>query len=386
MQWLGFTLLSWLSVVPRMAREGTNIVTETYRLGTLRFWAGVDPYALPLLGGDRYEYSPFFCLLYSPFAFLPLKIQALSWALFNCGVFWAGVCLWVRIEKKNFWPLLLAFIATSVELNISVLYQQINALLIGLSLIALHLYKERKFAWAGFLITLATNLKTIPVIFALPLFFPLRKEFFKGCLLGSFFTLFFPVLFVGWNKNIFFHEQWIERLLSSFVLLRGDELNIASLFGSFSLAKTGVVLQISILILSMGLLVFSSLRAKQLPNFYWPVIAGCCLLLVSPRTESPTFVFMAPGYVLLTKACLDDERSKAGAILLALVIVFFCTTFIFTDAWPRHAWRPLGPGYPSKTLGTLLLWLLAVIGLLRGLGLLIICPNKPMKNEVRHEA
>lgn len=63
-----FTLLF---ATPLLLRQGTNIVTETYRLGTLRFFHGLNPYELPLPGGDRFEYSPFFCILYAPFAFLP---------------------------------------------------------------------------------------------------------------------------------------------------------------------------------------------------------------------------------------------------------------------------------------------------------------------------
>ena len=363
-QSLVLALVSFLFVIPRLYSAGTNIVTETYRLGALRFFNGTNPYALPLIGGDRYEYSPFFCLVYGPFTLLPLKLQALGWAFLNSFVFWLGVCAWVRLRTKSSRWLFLAFIACSMELNICLLYQQVNALLIGIVLIGLANFRDRRYLSAGMLLALATNLKTLPGIFAVSLLFPLRSRYLFGLTLASLVVLLAPAMFVGFLEDIHLHMSWFGRLIDAYGMVTPLQLDAASTFHRFGMKGLGLFIQSLVLILSLIALFMTS--AKKITNWpAWIVVGASAVLLVSPRTESPTFVLVAPAYVLLMaylQTSRASSRVRAAGISVLCAAIFFIT-LSFTDVWPKVWWNPGSLKYATKCWGTLVLWAMA-IGLL----------------------
>lgn len=370
-QCLLFSVVSWLAVLPRLGQTGTNIVTETYRLGTLRFWSGVDPYALPLLGGDRFEYSPFFCLLYTPFAYLPLPIQAATWALFNATVFWIGIFLWVRLRRESFGWRLIGFVIASMELNISLLYQQVNALLIGLSLIGVYLFAQNRRMAGGFLLAVATNLKTLPGIFSIPLLFSFDKRYWVGVCAGSAFTLLLPALPLGVSTDVLLHVRWLERMIDSLHLVRPDQLDIASILQSLGWTSGTGAPALAVLLISVACLSWVAFHGT--PSFAWCALGSTALLLASPRTESPTFVLMAPAFIFAVQEALKTpvgirRWGRLGIFLLAGML----TTVIFTDLWPDAWSNPLGVRYATKTLGALLIWgwaLRVTLGEARAVGL-----------------
>jgi len=342
---------------------GTNIVTETYRLGTLRFWSGIDPYALPLLGGDRYEYSPFFCLLYSFFAFLPSKAQALAWSLASCLIFWLGIVLWWdkfgRIWNKR---IAIAIALAAMELNICLLYQQINASIVGATLIGLWYYSERNLLRSGLLLTLVTNTKPIPGLFPILLLLRREPKFFLALAVGSVFALVVPFFFLGWTENVAMHLQWVFRLIDTMGLVRPPQLDLGSVLGELVGQSVATPLTFACFALSIVLLIWGSLREK-LDWACWISLALSFLLLASPRTESPTFVLIAPAYLFLAYRLngIKTFRWISIGLNLSYVLAGFMITVHFTDLWPR-AWQlPFTIKYYSKVLGTLLIWLLSTV-------------------------
>lgn len=362
-QWAALCVLSVAFVAPRLFHSGINVVTETYRIGCLRFFEGTNPYAVPVPHGDLFEYSPFFCLLYAPFAWLPAHWQALAWATFNAALFWAGVLSWVRVERTQLRWSLLAVALCSMELNISLLYQQINAFIIGFSLIALALLRGGHFFLAAFLLTMATNIKPIPAIFALPLLCFVDRSYWRGLLAGSVFVLLLPALFVGLSANVTWHQNWLLAIQHTLQLVRPAQHDIGTFFARLDLPLLGSILRYCLL--AVGLMVLSS--SVWLTRLRWPswiILACATIILVSPRTESPTFVLLAPCYLLLLKI----EDSPSLSTYAVLLLSGFLLTFVYTDAWP-HAWLAgLRVDYVSKTLGALLLWSYSLWHCLRQLG------------------
>lgn len=357
-QCLTFTFLTFLFVTPRLWRGGINIVTNTYRLGTLRFLHGSNPYALPLEGGDRYEYSPFFCVFYSPFALLPSSGQALAWAFANGFLFWVGVLAWVKLSKKSSPWIYFALVVCSMELNISVLYQQVNALLIGATLFGVALFRDGRLFWAGALLATITNLKTLPGLFALALIFPFRRRYWEGLAAGSLLTLLSPIVFVGLTKTVSFHTEWVKAQFAALAYERPYQLDLGSVLKSFGSNSLGHWAPLVVLALSVGLLFYGVFSRKQLPWASWLGIGSTCLLLASPRSESPTFVLIAPTYLLVVSLILHFGKSKSGLFILASSAFFI--TICFTDLWSKKLWDPGSIHYASKTFGTLALWLLSV--------------------------
>lgn len=351
-----WSLLSFLVSAPFVYRRGLDVVTKTYHGAAVSVAAKGDPYLAVQEGGDLFKYSPLFAVLYRPLSALPEKAEVLLWALLNIVVFWWALSLWAGASlswslKKNRVILVFAILA-SMELDISLRYQQFNACLAGLVLIGLHLFREKRLFSAGVLLAIVTNLKVLPVLFAFALLRPFRLRFFMGLLTGAIFALVLPAFILGFESNLRLHEAWIRLLLND--LHSPGLLDVQSLCIRWGWPMVGTVLKGGVALVTLGL-IFGSRR----PSLTWFFSFGMsALLLLSPRTESPTFVLMAPAYVLLALELFSWPRRIPWLIALGVIAVI--TTLVYTDLWPNFVWSPAGTGYASKTTGAFMLWILCV--------------------------
>jgi len=358
---LCLAVLSFAFVAPRLGHLGTNIVTETYRQATLRFFSGQSPFGL-MPGGDFFLYSPFFCLIYAPFAWLPLKTQALAWGLFNVSAFWAGLFCWIGKDPKwkaLKWPLVLGLVIASMELNISLLYQQMNAFLIGLILWGVASYRDKRWGRAGIILGLASGIKVLPFLFAVLLLFPGKRRYWVGLGGGLLLAFLLPALIVNPFRDWQLFQEWIVTLRGASTMVRASQLDIVSTASRMGFGEMGISLKWVVAIISLALM--ANERRRPSPRWEpWLALGVCFLLLLSPRSESPTFVLLAPAYPLLLAYLGGEERSpRRTAMLVTLFMAAGMVTLIFTDLWPRAIPNVLRDGYLGKTLGTLVLWGLA---------------------------
>ncbi len=326
-------------------------MTDTYERGADLFWAKQDPFTPPNGKGDVFKYSPLFAGVYGAFGFLPGSFQALAWALFNAFVFWAGISSWFQFKKGAGWFFWLCWIAVSMELDISLRYQQKNALITGLILLGLSEYRNLRFRRAALWLAVGTNFKVFPALFLAALVAPWRKQYALPALLGSLTLLLLPFTFLGFSSFIPLHFSWANLLLTD--IRSPGLLDVASVLKWWGVGTAGEWLRRSILVASFCLILVS--RKKSSLQSGWAglycVVAGC-ILLCSPRTESPTFILIAPPYLfLLPKA----SRTLTGKIFLGFVL--FLITVCFTDLWPKVLWNPGDLKYSTKVLGTFLIWL-----------------------------
>jgi hypothetical protein len=364
LQALFLAVLSLSAVAPMLAHRGLDVVTRTYTEGATRLAEGASPYAPPSEGRDVFKYSPTFALLYRPFTELPPAAHAIAWAFLNALVFWLGVSVWWRASRSTRWSDGVALVIAAMELDISLRYQQVNALLAGLTLLALHEVKAGALRRGGLSLSLAANLKLLPGLFLAGLWVPPRRNFVVASLLGLLAWALLPVLSVGWGANWALHREWVA-------LLRADVgsaglLDLRTVVDRWGVEGLGAVLRGVVAVVSLG--VFLGLRWKHrhraIEAFPWAIWYGLgmsTILLLSPRTESPTFVLLAPAYVLLAW-----ELTGKTAWLVPLFIAMLSITACYTDLWPRFVWDPRTTAYASKTLGTFLLWGLTVVLALRG--------------------
>jgi hypothetical protein len=82
-------------------------------------------------------------------------------------------------------------------------------------------------------------------------------------------------------------------------------------------------------------------------------------LLSSPRTESPTFVLIAPAYLFLAREWLDQPRAARWPGLAALAAAMFLITLGFNDLWPKRIFNPVALHFVTKSIGTFVLWLMS---------------------------
>ena len=347
--WL--SLISWAVVASSIARVGTNVVTLTYQGAAEDFIHRISPYANVRPGADVFKYSPVFAWLYSPLAWLPSAAQALMWSALNVLVFWTGVSMWFvfdRADPSSY----VGFALTSLELDGSLRYQQVNPLLLGLTLVALAVYRNRRPGLGAALLSFAANLKLLPALFLGLLAWPFEKKYWTSSVLTMVGLLLLPTLYLGWSANLNFHMQWAGLIHQD--LGAQGLLDIQTVLTKYGWPQLGRGLRWGVLVVSLIQMFRMRTQPKFDPVLFW-ALGLLSLVVWSPRTESPTFVLMAPTYLAFL-----ELRKKFPSRVRVLDGVFFLGAFLvsisFNDIWPKAIWNPLSQHYATKALGALVLW------------------------------
>lgn len=364
-QALWLSLVSIAFVAPQLWRVRTNIVTDTYRDAARDVVAGTSPYGAPAPGRDVYKYSPVAALLFAPFTWLGERACALTWLALNALAFWLGVGCWCRISSRAPLWIFAALVATAMELDISLRYQQVNALLTGLTLAGIAAYRDSRLGAAGILLGAASALKVLPAAFLGALLYPFRPRYLRGVLVALALALILPLLWLGTARAIGLHTQWFHLLAADSTA--GGLLDLKSLLRVIGVSRT-LATPVCLIVAGLsafGLLATRIFRSEFLPWGAWASLGLLSLLLLSPRTESPTFVLGAPAYLLLTLNAFTERPAAKRVTLVLVAVAAFLVTVSYTDAWPKAIWSPHPyRGFP-KTVGTLVLWGVSLRVLLR---------------------
>lgn len=353
-----FLFISVLFICPYLLLHGTNIVTHTYQFAATQLFKNLSPYIDPKGQGDFFKYSPFFCVFYYPIALLGKNLEAFVWGLVNISVYWIGVTRWVKLESTSSKWLWFAFLACSMELDGSVRYQQFNAFLVGITLIGVAFYREENYFSSGLLLSIGTNMKILPILFLCALLIPLRKRYLLGTLCGFLVTFLVPALVVGWTNNIPLHQEWITVLYKD--LYTTTLLDLATILSRYGVENPRLYYSLPI-----GIVTAAFLLASRLYPFYFSwksfiALGLLSLLLLSPRTESPTFVLAGPCYVLLISEALKTEKMVRVSLLTSILMGIALVTLTMNDIWPRFILDVSPLRYANKTFGILVLWFSAL--------------------------
>jgi len=354
-QCLFLSVWSFLFVLPLLLKGGPNIVTLTFQEGADRFFQGQNPYALPGQDTDVFHYPPFFAVLWGVFDILGISTKVLFWVFLNCLIFWLGISKWWLFERKQTPWAWFFLICTAVELDISVRYQQSNALVTGLILLALAAIRDRQMGRAGIYFAVATHIKVFPVFLALIVAFSFPVNWsFLGSFLGALLICFsVPSFLVGPQQTLWLHWAQFQAITQDFS--RREMLDIAPCMARLGFSLLGKILQKGILFISAVVMVIYRLRNAN-DKFrwqYWYSIFVTTLLLVTPRAESPTFVWAAPAYLLFS-------QTNSRRVLWGLAFIGFFLSLIYSSAFAVQPFEWFRQNWTSKTLATLGLWLLSV--------------------------
>ncbi|NBT58608.1 DUF2029 domain-containing protein, partial [bacterium] len=198
---------SFLCVLPLLLKTGPNVVTLTYLEGAQRFYELGNPYLAPTAGRDYFFYPPFFAAIWRGFSWPGILPGILLWAFLNSFVFWWGVSCWFSVEKKQSRWAWFFLVCAAIELDISLRYQQANALLSGLILWALAEFRDRHFGRAGFLLALGTHLKVFPILIAAFLFLPFQLAFGASFVVSILVLFLVPASVVGVPEAFWLHIE-----------------------------------------------------------------------------------------------------------------------------------------------------------------------------------
>jgi len=355
-----FALATWsfLCVLPVLLKTGPNVVTLTYFSGAKNLWEGLSPYGWLEPGADLFFYPPFFAALWGAFGLLGPMPGILLWSFLNSLVFWWGISQWFQIKKDQSKWLWFFWIATAIELDISLRYQQANALLAGLILWALSALRERRMGLSGFLMALATHLKVFPILIAFAIALPLDLAFFASYSASLLILLGLPALAVGFPEVIWLHWEQFQSTTADFSQRQLLDLKAclkrlgSETLGALAQKGTGL----------LGAIILLGYRFR-VPNSkfvwgFWYTSFMTLLLAVTPKTESPTFVWAAPGYLFLA-------QSKSAKTKWLLALIAFSMTLVYSSLFPKMWVLALTENYLSKTFANWAFWALSSFLLIR---------------------
>ena len=336
-----------------------SVVIKTYYLGGTAFLQGTDPYAATISrgAGNQFKYSPLFALFAGEMAKTQAQPFAIGlWIGLSMAIFFAGISRWVDLLGTVKAWMTFAIVLCVLELALSLILGQANALIIGLLLLGLAEYRDQRFFSAGAMIMLATNLKVYPVIFLVGLAFRRNKSYWLGALVMGMIAFLLPICAVGWSHNLQTHLSWI-RVVSGDAGGAGT-LDIYSTLERFGLATLGKVMKSGILIATIPIFFGYIAIIKNLNWRAWSTFGVAALLLLSPRTELFTYVLLAPSYLLMVDLCLESQNhslKKYGSIVF-VGLATLITSCQFTSSRWLDSFAPIEI---CRVLGALGFWIIS---------------------------
>ncbi len=344
---------------------GCNIVLRNYFAGGLAFLDGRDPYAatVSLGASNLFLNSPQFALLAGGLARAGINGKTVLpwapalWVFGSAALFASGLCRWHDFSKPA--PsraagvcAALALAAAVVDFLVSTGVYQVNAAVIALVLLGLAAYRDHHFAAAGALLLVAANLKIYPVIFLAALALRFNKRFWLGAGAAGIVLFLLPVPFVGWTHNLATHFAWVRATLA--VTDSYPILDLRSAFGRVGWDGAGEVLRWLVAGLTAPAFFIHGVAMREVNWRPWFACGAAATLLLSPRTEVFTYVFLAPAYVLMADWCATSATRwrRAGAWVFALCAAFIASARFVDPQW----FRSENPREIQRVLGALVFW------------------------------
>ncbi len=206
-------------IYPAVAMMGRMNILNLYIVAIQNFWDGQNIYLLDPSTTDFFLYSPFFCVLLTPFYLMPKQVGMYFWAFTTIALCYVSIVIMVSwlgdkfSSKQKMWIGIATFIASFEYLAINVRSGQVNVILLSLVVIGLHLnYKKISNVGASFFLALAGMVKVFPFFF---IFYYLLKREWKMCgylaLWGAVMFL-IPAILIGFSENLTLLSEWAMSL------------------------------------------------------------------------------------------------------------------------------------------------------------------------------
>ena len=322
--WLGFVIAVAASLIELLRGGAENYCV--FRDATLQFWQGINPYTQEFVDVHHryFIYSPIFCVLFAPFAFMPFYLGGLVWNLFGYTVFYFGVKNLPGVLSAKA-PLIMLYLLLTVAQSLFCF--QFNLLVAAIFVWALVLLERDQAFWAILLIMISATTKIYGAVeLALLLFYPRFWRNVGYVLLTGIGLLLLPALHGGVEGLLSGYQNWLAQLVShqstgiyySFLFLPGIR--------SFALPYMRLF-QVSVLLLMAIPFAFQMSNLKsEISNLKYKISLLAALMgyivLFSEAAEYTTYTITMTGYALWY--FLEDKRPLVDRILFWALFVLWC--------------------------------------------------------------
>lgn len=324
--WLGFVIAVAASLIELLRGGAENYCV--FRDATLQFWQGINPYTQEFVDVHHryFIYSPIFCVLFAPFAFMPFYLGGLVWNLFGYTVFYFGVKNLPGVLSAKA-PLIMLYLLLTVAQSLFCF--QFNLLVAAIFVWALVLLERDQAFWAILLIMISATTKIYGAVeLALLLFYPRFWRNVGYVLLTGIGLLLLPALHGGVEGLLSGYQNWLAQLVShqstgiyySFLFLPGIR---SFALPYMRLFQVSVLLLMAIPFLLPILPPFKGKVEVGLP-FRIGLLAALMgyIVLFSEAAEYTTYTITMTGYTLWY--FLEDKRPLVDRILFWALFVLWC--------------------------------------------------------------
>jgi alpha-1,2-mannosyltransferase len=297
----GFWLLTFGLIAGDLIRRPfKHNTTPTYRLASTQWWAGQDPYTFH--NHDGFLYLPQAAMLFTPFTWGPLLVGELLWRVAVFGLFAFALIrlrdffLAPRDENPDRTFLFLSLLAVPSALA-SLRNAQFDLPLAALLILSAAEIAAARWNRATLWLCLGLALKPLAIV-PLLLFGALYWKLIPRLILGLAIVVALP--FLNWNPVFVAHEY--VRCAQTLIWATGGDEPRYSDFGALlsHLAiyppnglKTAARVIFALVFLALGA---AAVRRLNRVDAAWMVgaLSATYLMLFNPRTETCSYVFLAP--------------------------------------------------------------------------------------------
>jgi len=369
--WLGFVIAVAASAIELFRGGAENYCV--FRDATLQFWQGINPYTPEFVNAHHryFIYSTVFCVLFTPFAFMPFYLGGFAWNLFGYTVFYFAVKnLPGALSGKT--PYILLYLLLTVAQSIFPF--QYNLLVAAIFLWAFILLERGQAFWAVLLIMLSATTKIYGAVeLALLLCYPRFWRNLGYVALTGLFFLLLPVINGGIDGLITGYHNWFAQLANHQSTSTFYSILFVPGIRSFALTYMRPF-QASVLVV-LAILFFLNRARWSDYAFRVGVLAGLMgyIVLFSEAAEYTTYTIAMTGYALWY--FLEDNRPVVDKVLFWALFVLWCVMPIdlfcpskicnyihstlwigvitYTVAWVRLIYATCKPVHSTQTPATL---------------------------------
>lgn len=213
-----FLSIYGVTSVRKQLNSGNDFPIYYYAAKTML--SGESPYDVSS-GLHGYVYLPFFAILLSPLAFVPLWVAVVTWYIINVILIIISVWLTVKIlsialpHKKNYWSIVISLLITTQFFLYNLDLGQSNLLTLCLTILAIHLLLKGKSEFlTGVPIGISSVIKPYSLLMLIPLLFRGRWKICLGSLASIIIcTVILPIIVVGSNQSKVMMDDWYNKII-----------------------------------------------------------------------------------------------------------------------------------------------------------------------------
>lgn len=329
---------------------------------------GQDIYTIPNHHGSFYYYPPFFACLNIPLIPLPINIVIVLWAFASVGLLgWSMTAFYSGMTGQPFYSLpvktrwVVCFFSTLLTARFTILhlrFGQSNIFVLALVVLGLTWLIRKQSLRAGIAIGLSIMVKLITLPFGFWFLARRGNRILLGMLLGGLIGVMLPALIVGFNQDVSYHQEWVERVALSNAPGTGNwtsngNVSLRAQADRFFLKATAfqykesfyhvtivelpvVVVRLIgwLMMLCIGLVIgLYAVRFKSAPELVsqWGGFAFVFSLIpnFSPVSEIPHLILLLPAYIYVVH--LWYVQRLTDRVFRVLIVLSFIFTTLTTN-------------------------------------------------------